>query len=156
MSRYLDRIAGTLGSLAASDETVVAAIPANGSGAERGPGRLARSAPVAGGGTGVLVREHAVPAELPFGGRMVLVATDRRLRVYERRRWRPGPARHLGDLPLASLGNVEGTYDPSNGVEGLGLTLILSDATAVTLEVPPGFRADGKEFVQRLQLLLRG
>lgn len=106
--------------------------------------------------TAVAVREPAAAPEFLAGGRMALVLTDQRLRVYRRRRWRTSPSRHLVDIPIDQLGNVEGTFQPSSGATQFELMLILSDGTACPLHVPNAHADNGREFVRRAQALLRG
>ena len=151
---YSERLATAVRPALLADERLVAVVPADAepSGDDRGhwarPARGLR-------GSDVLVREHAPPPDFPATGRLALVLTDRRLRVYRRRRLRAAPARHLVDIPIDAIGNVEGTFQPASGVSEFELMLILSDGTAVALHVPSGHADGGKEFVRRAQALLR-
>lgn len=152
---YSERLAAAVRPALMADERCIAAVAAD---VDAGPAsdlghwsRVSRQRASA----HVLVREQTPPPEFPVSGRMALVLTDQRLRVYRRRRWRASPGRHLADIGLAQLGNVEGTYQPASGSTSFELMLILSDGTACPLHVPNSHADAGREFVRRAQALLR-
>jgi hypothetical protein len=103
-----------------------------------------------------IVAARLEPTGLPFVGRMILVATDARLLVFERRKWRNRPGRLLGQVPLEALGNVEGSVAATRRITDLELVVILADGTACHLKVPPANVRDGREFVRRVQARLLG
>jgi hypothetical protein len=154
---YSERMAPAVRSALLAEERFVAAVPADAGeidrNADRGHWHL-RGTPTRR-PTDLLVREQALPPEFLAAGRLTLVLTDQRLRVYRRRRWRSRPARHLADIPIRGLGNVEGVLQPRSGSTEFELMVILSDGTAVPLHVPNAYAADGTEFVRRAQALLR-
>jgi len=157
MAWYLDKVSEELRSSLRPGEVLIGAVPADRP-LQPDP-REGRdgSAPTRGSasrGTGVLVQTHAAAPDVPFEGRMILAATDQRLRIYSRRRWRALPGQHLADIPIDGLGNIEAVLHPANGAPRLELVVILSDGVAVPLAVPNGHTDRGKEFVRRVQVLL--
>ena len=139
MAWYLDKVGELVGSVLERDEALVSAIPAFLPGRDLAHGHVLRSLSPrrpTGSSVGTLVEQQVIPADLPFAGRMVLAVTNRRMLVFERRRWRMLPGRLLGSIPNAALGNVEGSYRPTGGLAELELTIILGDGTAIGLRVP--------------------
>ncbi len=157
MAWYMDRVGDAVAPSLGRGEALISAIPAflpahqlrSGHGLRRSVGPR----PI-GAGVATLLQPQVASTTLPFAGRMVLAVTERRMLVFERRRWRVLPGRLLGSIPISSLGNIEGHYRPTGGLGELELTVILLDGTAVTLRVPQGFVDDGKAFVRRVQVVL--
>lgn len=155
MQWLVDKLADQVNPGLHPGETIVAAtpamVPADPSPTVTAPSATGRAALGA-----IVLEQRAEPAGLPFAGRMILVGTDHRVVVYERRRWRNRPGRILGSVPLEVLGNVEGQMVSTGGVAELELVFILGDGVASTLRVPAAHAADGREFVRRMQARLLG
>jgi hypothetical protein len=156
MVRYLERVGVAVKPRLADGELALAAVPVVLSSVPPAAGASARgpvfSAP---GRIETMTAPVVRPVAPRFAERMVLVLTDRRVMVFEQRRFRSLPAAHLSDLLVDQIANVEGVHGSSRGAARLDLVLVLTDGSATTLTVPRGFEEAATMLIRRLQGRMR-